>query len=82
MSFGPLLVVPIFHVGLLLRAAQHVRTMRVIGQHGKPLRVNKRHLDHSRIVPNDGGRLHLYLQHSYGHQHLYDERASPERPSV
>ena len=76
LSFGPLLAVPIFHVSLLLRAAQQVRTVRVIGENGRPLRVNRRHLDHSRIVPNDSGQLHLHLRHSYGQQHLYGERAA------
>jgi hypothetical protein len=82
LSLGPLLAVPIFHVSLLARAALHVKTMRVIGENGKPLQVNRRHLDHSRIVPNDSGQLHLHLRHSYGQQHLHGERASRALSSI
>ncbi|HEY4216405.1 MAG TPA: hypothetical protein VGM67_04670 [Gemmatimonadaceae bacterium] len=76
MGIVPPLLLPLFHVGILgISLRNNLRGTRVVGEHGKPLRVTRANLNHSRLALAGADQLTFHLQHSIGCEDLQGDRA-------
>jgi hypothetical protein len=83
MGIVPPLLLPLVQIGMLgIAFRNNLRSTRVIGEEGKPLRVTRANLEHSRLALTDDGELSFHLRHQGGHQDLQGDRAARAASSV
>ena len=70
-ALGPVILLPFVNVATLgVALRNNLISTRVVGEHGKPIRVTRTNLEHSRILMTDEDHLTLHVRHMAGHQDL------------
>lgn len=83
LGIAPALMLPFLQlsvVGVLLR--NNLGATRIVGEDGKPIRVTRANLEHSRLTVSDGDELAFHVQHLGGHEDLRGDRAVRAAASI